>query len=135
MTEGKEEIHINKANFCDTENHFWVVKYNESGIGTPLFDVNEDILFFTEQTRRDERKKFRDKYRFGGNRNRILERDNFFKYNKNTTREICRQCSRKYNDWYFSDISGYCEDCGCSTGHLGFTNQEKKELLEENDRK
>ncbi len=49
-----------------------------------------------------------------------------FPYDKETTRTVCRSCSEKYPDKYFADTSGCCEDCGSTTGHLCFTNEEKK---------
>ena len=45
----KKEIHINKANFKNEGEKFWVVEYNEGGIGTPLYNVNDDIKWFINQ--------------------------------------------------------------------------------------
>lgn len=48
-----------------------------------------------------------------------------FLYDKETTREICRSCGENYEDFYFADTSGVCEDCGVNSGHIGFTNEPK----------
>ena len=45
-----------------------------------------------------------------------------FDYDKDTTREVCRNCGSRYYDFYYADKSGMCDDCLVDTGHLGLTN-------------
>ena len=45
-----------------------------------------------------------------------------FPYDKEVTREVCRNCSDRYEDFYYADNSGMCDDCMVNTGHLGMTN-------------
>jgi hypothetical protein len=38
--------HINKGNFKDTKDHYWLVGFNEGGIGTAILDVTPDVVWF-----------------------------------------------------------------------------------------
>jgi len=42
------EVHIHKANFKNQGEKYWVVGYDGCGIGTPLYDVDEDVKWFIE---------------------------------------------------------------------------------------
>ena len=47
------EVHINFAPFKGEEQRYWVVGYNEGGIGTPLFNVDEDVKYFMERAKKE----------------------------------------------------------------------------------
>ena len=42
-----KEVHINFAPFKGEKQSYWVVGYNDGGIGTPLFSVDKDVEYFT----------------------------------------------------------------------------------------
>ena len=48
-----------------------------------------------------------------------------FEYDTEKTRPVCRSCGSNYEDFYYVDKSGTCDDCDVNTGHLGWTNLEK----------
>jgi hypothetical protein len=41
--------HINRGDFKDTKGHYWLVGYNEGGIGTPLIDLTPDVEWFMKK--------------------------------------------------------------------------------------
>jgi hypothetical protein len=49
-------FHINKGDFKDTKNHYWVVGYNEGGIGTPIMDVTPDVEWFLNKQKEEAEK-------------------------------------------------------------------------------
>jgi hypothetical protein len=48
--------HINKGDFCDTKGHYWLVGYNEGGIGTPIIDLTPDVEWFLNKQREEAEK-------------------------------------------------------------------------------
>ena len=52
------EVHNHKANFKNQGEKYWVVGYDGAGIGTPLYDVDEDVKWFIENQKASADDKF-----------------------------------------------------------------------------